>query len=63
MLGKPVRQDAARGKATLVEVMGAERARSQAAMLAEQARRHLDVFGRKAQLLQDLAGFVITRRA
>ena len=62
-LGKPVRQDAARGKATLVEVMGAERARSQATILAEQARRHLDIFGRKAQLLQDLASFVITRRA
>ena len=62
-LGKPVRQDAARGKATLVEVMGAERARAQAAMLSEQARRHLDIFGRKAQLLQDLAAFVITRRA
>jgi farnesyl diphosphate synthase len=62
-LGKPVRQDKARGKATLVEVMGAERARAQAGMLAGQARRHLDIFGRKAQLLQDLAGFVINRRA
>jgi farnesyl diphosphate synthase len=62
-LGKPVRQDAARGKATLVEVMGADRARAQANMLSEQARRHLDIFGRKAQLLQDLASFVITRRA
>lgn len=61
-LGKPVRQDAARGKATLVDVMGAERARSQATMLAEQARRHLDIFGGKARLLQDLAAFVITRR-
>ncbi len=48
-IGKTAGKDAATGKATLVAVMGAERARQQAARLAEQAAAHLDAFGRRAQ--------------
>lgn len=61
--GKKVGKDAEAGKATFVSLMGAERARSQAEMLAEQACRHLDPFGDKADLLRETARFVVERRA
>jgi farnesyl diphosphate synthase len=61
-LGKTAGKDEAAGKATMVSVMGAERARAQAEMLAAQAARHLDSFGEKADLLRQLAAYVVTRR-
>jgi farnesyl diphosphate synthase len=61
--GKNVQKDAARGKATVVASMGAERARSQADALIRQAIRHLDLFDEKADLLRAAAQFVVTRRA
>ncbi|HET9017980.1 MAG TPA: farnesyl diphosphate synthase [Acetobacteraceae bacterium] len=60
--GKTAGKDAAAGKATLVAMLGAERARAQAEMLAAQAARHLDSFGERAALLCDLAAFVVARR-
>ncbi|BBK40566.1 farnesyl-diphosphate synthase [Allostella vacuolata] len=61
--GKSVGQDAARGKATFVSILGIERARGQAAMLSEQAVRHLDIFDGKADLLRDVARFVLVRKS
>lgn len=61
-LGKAVGKDEARGKATFVSVLGIERARTQARMLAEQAASHLDPFAEKADLLRDVATFVIERK-
>ncbi|BBK29799.1 farnesyl-diphosphate synthase [Stella humosa] len=61
--GKSVGQDAQRGKATFVSILGIERARAQAAMLSDQAVRHLDAFDDKADLLRDVARFVLTRRS
>ena len=46
--GKTAGKDAAAGKATMVAVLGTERARSQAEMLARQAAGHLDSFGERA---------------
>ena len=60
--GKALRKDAARGKATFVEILGPERARAQADLLASQAARHLDLFDEKADLLRALADFVIHRK-
>ena len=60
--GKPVGQDAAAGKATFVSILGVERARGQAQLLVEQAIRHLELFGEKADLLRQAARFVIDRR-
>jgi farnesyl diphosphate synthase len=60
--GKPVRQDAAAGKATFVSILGVERARAQAELLVGQAIRHLEMFGHKADLLRQAARFVIDRR-
>ncbi len=60
--GKRTCKDAAAGKATLVGLLGAERARLQAGRLVAQAKDHLDGFGERAALLRSLADFVIERR-
>jgi farnesyl diphosphate synthase len=61
-IGKTIGKDAAAGKATMVAVLGPDRARAQAEMLAAQAAKHLESFGEKASLLVALATFVVTRR-
>jgi farnesyl diphosphate synthase len=61
-LGKPVRVDAAAGKATFVSILGTGRARAQAELLVGQAVAHLDLFGQRAELLRQVARFVINRR-
>ena len=62
-LGKATNKDAAAGKATFVSILGLERARAQAALLAQQAATHLEPFGPKADLLKQAAKFVVARRA
>ena len=62
ILGKTVGKDAASGKATFVSIMGEERARDQAQLLAEQARDHLGVFDQRAKFLRDVCGYVIERQ-
>jgi farnesyl diphosphate synthase len=59
--GKPVGADAAAGKATFVSILGVERAHAQAGLLVDQAVAHLDLFEQKAELLRQVAQFVITR--
>jgi farnesyl diphosphate synthase len=62
-IGKTAGKDAAAGKATLVAVLGTERARDQATALAEQASNHLDMFDHPAaDVLRQLAAFVVARR-
>jgi len=61
--GKTPGKDQAAGKVTFVSVLGLERARSQAALLADQACKHLDLFGTKADLLKQAATFVVSRRS
>jgi farnesyl diphosphate synthase len=61
--GKRTGKDAEAGKATLVGLLGLERARLQAERLVAQAKSHLDAFGEKADLLRMLADFVIERRS
>jgi farnesyl diphosphate synthase len=60
--GKPVRRDDDAGKATFVTILGADRARSQATLLSEQAVRHLSVFEGRAKNLEDVARFVVDRK-
>jgi farnesyl diphosphate synthase len=59
--GKAVGKDRARGKATFVDILGVERARHQADLLAGQAIEHLDLFEEKADLLRQAARFVVSR--
>jgi farnesyl diphosphate synthase len=60
--GKPVGADAAAGKATFVSILGVERARAQAELLVSQAVAHLELFEDKAELLRQVARFVVNRR-
>ena len=60
-IGKTAGKDAAAGKATLVALLGLDRAATEARMLSEQAAAHLAPFGQAAQRLRDLAGYVVAR--
>ena len=62
-IGKRTGKDADAGKATLVGLLGLERARLQAERLAAQAQDHLDAFGEAAVHLRALADYTITRRS
>ena len=59
--GKRVGKDAGLGKATFVALLGVDRARTQATMLADQALAHLDIFAERAAFLRRLARFVVQR--
>ena len=61
--GKATGKDAVAGKATMVAILGPERARAHAEMLADQAAAHLDSFGPRATLLRELAAFAVNRRS
>jgi len=60
--GKAVGKDEAAGKATFVSILGAERARAQANLLADQAVEHLAVFDETADQLRAAARFVVERK-
>ncbi len=61
-IGKTAGKDEAAGKATLIALLGVDRARAQAEMLAEQAAAHLSGFGPEADRLRALAAYVVQRR-
>ncbi|HPF78282.1 MAG TPA: polyprenyl synthetase family protein [Alphaproteobacteria bacterium] len=61
--GKPANQDAQAGKSTFVSTMGKEQAKMRAEMLVHQAIRHLHVFDGRAEMLKELAMYVLERRA
>jgi farnesyl diphosphate synthase len=61
-LGKTAGKDAQQGKATMVSILGVDRARSHAVHLADQAALHLESFGERAELLRQLARFTVTRK-
>jgi farnesyl diphosphate synthase len=60
--GKSVGQDAAAGKSTFVSILGLDQAREQAAMVAGQAAEHLNIFDERADVLRELARYVVERR-
>ncbi len=61
--GKPANQDAAANKSTFVTAMGKDAARMRAEMLVQQAVRHLKVFDGRSGTLEELANYVLSRRA
>ena len=63
MTGKPANQDEKAGKSTFVSTMGKEEAKSRAQMLVNQAVGHLHVFEGRADMLKELAHYVLSRRS
>ena len=59
--GKRVGKDGAKGKETFVSLLGPERARQQARLLAAQAVEHLANYGEEADLLRAIARFAVER--
>jgi farnesyl diphosphate synthase len=59
--GKRVGKDRAAGKETFVSLLGADRARQQAAMLVAQATEYLQPYGAEADLLRAIARFAAER--
>ena len=62
LVGKATGKDADANKATFVSLLGVDKARQQADVLSEQAAAHLEIFGEKADLLKQLARFIVERR-
>ncbi|HEY0130143.1 MAG TPA: farnesyl diphosphate synthase [Allosphingosinicella sp.] len=60
-VGKKLRKDDDQGKVTFVTMLGVDRARRQARLLADQAIEHLQGFGRDADLLAAIARFAVSR--
>jgi farnesyl diphosphate synthase len=61
LAGKALQKDAEAGKATFLSLMGLERAREQARALVDQAIAHLGSYGSEADLLRDIARYVLER--
>ncbi|MEO0394091.1 MAG: polyprenyl synthetase family protein [Pseudomonadota bacterium] len=60
-VGKPTGRDEDANKATFVSILGPEKARSQATLLSQQAAQHLKRFEDSADMLNQIARFVVER--
>lgn len=61
LAGKKLRKDAGAGKETFVSLLGVEPARERCRLLVDQAIAHLRHYGPEADLLRDIARFVLQR--
>ena len=61
LAGKKLRKDEGAGKETFLSLLGVDRAREQCAMLVDQAVEHLHAYGREADLLREIARYVVER--
>jgi farnesyl diphosphate synthase len=61
-IGKATQKDKGMGKATFVDLLGLEGAKSRAAELVDEAVVSLSVYGEKAAVLNEAARFMVARR-
>ena len=61
LAGKKLRKDEGAGKETFLSLLGVGRAREQCAILVDQAVEHLHAYGREADLLREIAHYVVER--
>ena len=61
LAGKALRKDDGQGKQTFVTLMGPDEARTQARMLVDQACAHLSQYDERADILRELARYVVER--
>lgn len=61
--GKDGGKDAEAGKSTFVSTLGKDQARERAEMVVGQACNHLRIFEKRADMLKELAEYVLARRA
>ncbi len=61
--GKDTGKDEKAGKSTFVSTMGKDQAKQRASMLVQQAISHLSIFQGRARMLEELAEYVLKRRA
>ena len=61
-LGKKVNKDKKAGKKNFVSILGKDRAKKQLEFLSNQAIKHLVVFDHKADLLREVARFIVERK-
>ncbi|HYM17415.1 MAG TPA: polyprenyl synthetase family protein, partial [Micropepsaceae bacterium] len=61
--GKQVGKDEAKGKATLVSILGVEGAKEEAGKLADRALKLLESYDEKAQNLRELPFFLLDRES
>jgi len=60
-LGKKVNKDKKIGKKNFVSILGEERAKKQLEILGNQAIEHLEVFDNRADMLREIARFIVER--
>ena len=61
LMGKTLGKDKQQGKITFVSIYGLEQSKRKAADLINQAQAALDIFGKQADTLKDLAQFILDR--
>ena len=61
-IGKKVNKDKKSGKKNFVSILGKDRAKKQLEFLANQAIKYLETFDHKADLLREVARFIVERK-
>ena len=62
LMGKTLGKDKTETKSTFVTLLGLEETRKKAYNLGEEAKKALDIFGEKAELLRQASDFILERK-